>query len=696
MKRFYTFLLLIFALSFGNAQIVNIPDADLKAKLLSANNTNTIASTASPAYSDGIVSYGSYTSIDSNSDGEIQMSEAALIKTLKLNTCFVGTKFVDLTGIEAFVNLTYIDISCNNITNLNLNNPLLKFIECQSNNLQTTNFSQLPSLKEVRVTNSSITIADFSFNPLLTSAQLPYNPDLEYIFIKNTSIFMPVGSGSVPIGLTDDINLKYICAKESEVQKIKQHFSNIYYNGIFDNLEVNTYCSFNPGGTFYTVQGNIRYDSDNNGCSATDITNPNLMMVVTSGTNWGEIFPNNSGAYSLPVQAGTHTITPFFENPTYFNVSPANANITFPASVSPYAQDFCITANGIHKDLEIMMFAVTNANPGFDAVYKIVYKNKGTNTQSGTINMMFDDSVSDFVAANPVAEGQTINNLSWSFNNLASFESREILVSLNLNAPYESPALNSGDVLTYSITIAGDPSDENPIDNTLTCHQNVVNSLDPNDKTCVEGTTVSPSIVGTYVHYVIRFENTGTANAQNIVVRDMIDTAKYDINSLSPICGSAPFTTRVINTNQVEFIFQNINLPFDAANNDGYVVFKIKTKPTLVVGDTFSNSANIYFDYNFPITTNTATTTIASLGIQDFDFSSIFSMSPIPTKNVLTITTKQNVLMSSVHIYNALGQIVQVSTNPSQTIDVSGLKTGNYFIRIFSDKGTATGKFLKE
>ena len=30
------------------------------------------------------------------------------------------------------------------------------------------------------------------------------------------------------------------------------------------------------------------------------------------------------------------------------------------------------------------------------------------------------------------------------------------------------------------------------------------------------------------------------------------------------------------------------------------------------------------------------------------------------------------------------------------TIDVSGLQSGSYFVRITSDKGSATGKFLKE
>ncbi|WP_439108571.1 T9SS type A sorting domain-containing protein [Flavobacterium paronense] len=100
------------------------------------------------------------------------------------------------------------------------------------------------------------------------------------------------------------------------------------------------------------------------------------------------------------------------------------------------------------------------------------------------------------------------------------------------------------------------------------------------------------------------------------------------------------------------------------------------------MGDSFSNTANIYFDYNFPIVTNTATTTITALGNQDFEFTNLFSLSPVPAKNSLTITTKQNVTISSVSIYNTLGQLVQVNTNPNETIDVSELKAGIILSRL--------------
>jgi hypothetical protein len=385
------------------------------------------------------------------------------------------------------------------------------------------------------------------------------------------------------------------------------------------------------------------------------------------------------------------------ENPSYFTVTPATVNITFPTQVSPFTQNFSVIANGVHPDLEVSILTLQPARPGFDAIYKIIYKNKGNTIQSGTVNLNFNDAVLDFVEANPVVSAQTVNNLSWNFSNLLPFETKEITFTLNVNSPMETPAVNGDDVLNYTTVISSPATDDTPNDNTFTLNQTVVNSFDPNDKTCLEGNTIPLNKVGEYVHYMIRFENTGTANAQNIVVKDMIDTNKFDINSLVPMKGSHSFVTNVSSGNKVEFIFENINLPFDDANNDGYVAFKIKTKPTLVNGDTFSNTASIYFDYNFPIVTNTATTTIAALNNQDFEFSNYFRLYPNPVHHVLNITTKETITISSVSIYNTLGQLVVVVPNAqnSKTIDVSNLTSGNYFIKINSDKGTSNTKFIK-
>ncbi|MCD8518668.1 MAG: T9SS type A sorting domain-containing protein, partial [Flavobacterium sp.] len=181
----------------------------------------------------------------------------------------------------------------------------------------------------------------------------------------------------------------------------------------------------------------------------------------------------------------------------------------------------------------------------------------------------------------------------------------------------------------------------------------------------------------------------------NIVLKICIDLSKFDITTLVPLKSSHDFFTR-INGNKVEFIFENINLDFNDATNDGYVLFKIKTLPSLVLGDTFTNNANIYFDYNFPITTNTYTTTVAALSTQDFDFGTYFTLYPNPAKDVLNIQAKQDLKINSIEIYNQLGQIVMASTNTLNTIDVSNLASGTYFVKINTQKGSANVKFVKE
>ena len=37
-----------------------------------------------------------------------------------------------------------------------------------------------------------------------------------------------------------------------------------------------------------------------------------------------------------------------------------------------------------------------------------------------------------------------------------------------------------------------------------------------------------------------------------------------------------------------------------------------------------------------------------------------------------------------------------VNSNPNNTIDVSNLTAGTYFIYIITDKGTGSGRFIKE
>lgn len=644
----------------------------------------------------------------------LDLSQCPNLITLKLS--FINSlKNLSVSGLN---NLQSVLITGSSLINLSFNNlPNLKILRCSEtesnyqnvsklelsglNNLEELycSFNKITSLnligsdklKKLECNNNSLTgILNLSDKKDLKLLKCQYN-QISGLLVKNGYKWT-----DYDIYFFNNPNLKYICAEDNQYNFFQ---NKVYYSGMSSStVGINSYCTFTPGGIFYTIQGNSKLDSNNNGCDTSDINFPNVKLNITDGTTTGVFISNSTGNYSIPVQAGTHTITPTLENPTYFNVSPTTVSVTFPTQASPFTQNFCITPNGNHSDLEVSLLSLQPARPGFDAKYKIVYKNKGNIAQSGSVNFTFDDAVLDLVIVNPATSTQTTNNLSWNFSNLLPFETREITFTLNVNSPMETPAVNGGSVLVYNTTITSALTDETPADNTFAFNQTVVNSFDPNDKTCLEGTTISPNLIGQYVHYMIRFENNGTANAQNIVVKDMVDLSKFDISTLITTSSSHSFVTNISAGNKVEFIFENINLPFDDANNDGYIAFKIKTLPTLAVNDIFTNDASIFFDYNFPIATNKATSTFKTLGTQDFEFSNYFTLYPNPAKTFLNISSKETIVIKWISIYNTLGQLVLVIPNAENVskIDVSGLTSGNYFIKINSDKGSSNTRFIKE
>src|SRR5690606_23260881 len=95
-------------------------------------------------------------------------------------------------------------------------------------------------------------------------------------------------------------------------------------------------------------------------------------------------------------------------------------------------------------------------------------------------------------------------DLTWQFTDLMPFETRVISLTLNVNSPIETPAVNIGEILTFNALINGLSEDVTPADNSMTIEQTVVGAYDPNDITCLEGDLVSPEMAGQYVHYVIR------------------------------------------------------------------------------------------------------------------------------------------------------------------------------------------------
>jgi hypothetical protein len=768
MKKHYFSLVTLLFFFVANAQIVNIPDPVLKAYLVSSS---VLASTQFP--SDPAVMTTSTSPIDTNGDGEIQVSEASIIKALVIGPPSTSSleglnSFVNLRqliyssmplltslnlsnlttlqylvchnndnltslNVSGLTNLTYLDCFNNNLSSLDVsgltnlvtlycyeNNQMTSLnlsgatslyrLECNSCQLTSLNISNFPNLYSLSCSENPMTslilnnlpnlqyLSCGGYTSQLTTLDVSTIPKLKYLQCGYTALSTLIIKNNNSVAweyLNFDLNpnLQYVCADDGDITLVQ---SKVNEYGYSSTCQVNTYCTFNPSGIYYTMQGNNKFDGNTNGCDAADGFYPNLKFTITNGTISGTLISNASGNYSIPVSVGNHTITPQFENPTYFTSSPTSATVAFPATASPFVKNFCITPNGVRHDLEVVIIPLVPARPGFDATYKIKYKNKGNQSETATIVFNYSDSVLDYIASTLAPTTTSTGSVSWNIGTIAPFQSGEFVVTLNVNSPMETPAVNAGDILNYTAVINGLFTDETPVDNTFSLRQTVVNSYDPNDKRCLEGTTINPSMIGQYVHYQIRFENTGTFPAENIVIKDMIDTTKFDIATLQITDASHSCVTRITNPNKVEFIFENINLPFNDATNDGYVVFKIKTKSTLVVGNTISNLANIYFDYNFPIITNTATSTFQTLANNTFNLDNYLSLSPNPAKDILNLNFQDFENIRSINIYNMLGQLVQITTNPSNSINVADLKTGNYIIKLHTEKGEISGKFIKE
>jgi surface protein len=445
-----------------------------------------------------------------------------------------------------------------------------------------------------------------------------------------------------------------------------------------------------------TITGVILNDFNNNGCDVNDAVVNNVAIEISNNTDTFYVYANND-VYSIKIPDGSYTISPVIDGNIYI-ATPATQSITIGNS-STTAQDFCLSATTLIDDLEVTILSLEDARPGFDTNYKLIYKNKGNTQLSGSVDFTYEDDFMDFLSSNPATTSSSTGMLSWDFIDLDPFETREIDIAMNLNTPTDTTfPLNSNDLLGFSATINPTANDDTPLDNVIDLQQTVVNSYDPNDKTCLQGETILPSTVGEYVHYRIRFENEGTASAVNVRIVDYIDTSKFDIATLTPLSASHDFTTTITEGNKVEFLFDNINLPFTAPASQGYVLFKIKTVDTLVLGDNFSNQAEIYFDFNFPIITNLETTSVdMTASLNDSNFLEV-SLYPNPAKNTINVTS--NLEFNEYTIYDTLGAIVSHQKLDADTqnydLQIDHLISGLYFIKVKGELMSSVLKLVKE
>lgn len=715
MKYIFTIMLCICAYS-SQAQIVEFADSNFKKVLLMSNEVAQIAKDFN----------GYNMKVDANDDGEIQLSEALQVGGLLIGNAY---PVKDFTGLESFSNLKKFESISNPIQKIDLSknllleelhitgntsslknydvskNTVLKILDFQNALIETLDISQLSLLTDLYIDNTNLTELDFSKNSKLRLVNVisskikeldfSLNPEFVHLACGGESLeFLNLKNGlgnsralitiwNVP-GFLESPNLKYICVDEIEQEDLTEYFSNL------SNCLIGTYCSFTPGGIYYTVKGENKIDLNANGCDVSDIPYPNLRFDVTKSGFSASFFAGKTGQHDIGLPAGSYFISPeITENPDYFSLSPSLIAPQFPEESSPYVRDICLTPNGEKSDLEAFYFHFNGfLEPGQTVTEKIIYRNKGNVRENGIVTFEFDDNVIDFQSAVPAPANISYGKLEWNFSDLNPFEEREIQVSLRLNSPMDTPPLNEGDLIDFMVKVeSSENEDLNARDNFFTQTMRLRSSWDPNDITCLQGDVVQPDYIGQYVYYRIRFENLGTANAHNVVITNMLNPERFIPESFVPLNASHDYIVKRTG-NKFEYIFENIELPFDDDNNDGYIIYKVRLREDLTVGMDFTNEADIFFDYNFPVATNEAITSIqvaTSIGTTKNEKYSV-EIYPNPTDGILNIRTLTESLQN-VRLYDITGQQVLQKNSVTQ-IDISPLASGVYLLEVSDSAAT--------
>jgi hypothetical protein len=357
--------------------------------------------------------------------------------------------------------------------------------------------------------------------------------------------------------------------------------------------------------------------------------------------------------------------------------------------------DFCVEASQAINDLSVVIYPdLDEPRPGFDTSYQIVYSNTGTTQLSGNITFQFDDSKIQFLNASESVVSQTSNTLTFDYSDLNPFETKTIDLDFNVFPP---PTTNIDDILVSSVSINPVSGDETQEDNTFELEQTVIGSYDPNDIQILEGEEVHIDAADMYLHFLIRFQNTGTASAINVRVEHILDN-KLDWTTMQLQSLSHEGQVEITDGSEVQFIFNNINLPDitnDEPNSHGFIAFKIKPEENVVVGDIVSGVADIYFDFNPPIITNTATTEFVEvLGSEAFSLNDIL-IYPNPTEGLLYL--KSDLQIDKIEVFDMLGrQSISQEFNKSDVeVDVSELQKGVYLINIQSNGLNFLKKFIR-
>lgn len=444
------------------------------------------------------------------------------------------------------------------------------------------------------------------------------------------------------------------------------------------------------------MRGTIYADLDAD--QAQGAQEPPVPFHAVQETGTGRIaFASATGEYALAVLgAGDHEAVP--APLSHYVPAPPEQLASFSGVQQELAgADFAMQPLGSVQDLSIWLVPLGDFRPGFAASYVLHYRNSGTIASPATI---------DFTAGNWLTITQTVpppvggwpNTPTWFVPSLAPLEEGTILVHAQVDA-----AAPLGDIIASQATITPSAGDALPEDNLSEPLVTVVGSFDPNDILVDrEEVDVFELSGGVRLTYRIRFQNTGTASAINVRVENEPPVGTI-LSSLHVISASHPMSLSYsAHTNRLVFEFPNIDLAPMSTNepeSHGYVLYDLLLAEDLLPGETVPNTASIFFDFNPPIVTNTAITTITvGMGSAMRAREQGLLAYPNPAGDALWVQLDAGWAGAELRVVDPLGRTVlrERALGQNHRVDCSRLAIGHYQLLVRSSQGERTLRFVRQ
>lgn len=465
-----------------------------------------------------------------------------------------------------------------------------------------------------------------------------------------------------------------------------------YLNGVFKIVTAPIY-----------MNGICFFDADSNGVQGAGeggVSNAELFLSPDSAFAFTDV----NGNYSFGTVPGTHTISFVPGSYTLSPGSPPDYTATVSTTTSGY--DFGLFGNDTAYSATINFEACWSgcAHPN---CFRYKIQNTGTVAYDGYVYMVLDSinmtNTNQYQwcwAGSNFPDSVIGDTVFWNFTNLQPLQ--QLILSASINTPLGGDTINfSGTVVTYY------PGNLLAYSRTTTDFHVVSCSFDPNDKS-VRPAGILPqhyTLMSDSLVYTVQFQNTGTDTAYTVIVRDTIDQ-NLDLSTMQVILSSHPMITEIdLMTRVAKFTFNNILL-VDSTHNEpashGYFKYLIRPEAGLPDNTVIYNDADIYFDFNPPVITNTVFNTLVytlPVGITELKGNAgdvLVIPNPFSSMAVIKFSNTAN-FMYTFNLFTVDGkEVYRVSTKSDNIkLQKGKLQSGMYLFKLAASENAEVIKFGK-